>query len=1837
MSKTVEERIVEMRFDNKQFESGVKQTMTTIDRLKESLKFNNATEGVEKIQNSFNRLDFSIATRGLDNFKVRLSGLQVFANRIIENLADSLYGAIQKVNNGLTAVFRQINEGGAARAQNIEQAKFQLEGLGVAWEDIKGDIDYAVSGTAYGLDVAARAASQLVASNVQLGEEMKFSLRGISGLAAMTNSSYEDIASIFTKVAGQGRMMGEDLNRIAARGINAAAELAKVFNVTEAEIRDMVSKGQIDFKTFAKAMDDAFGEHAKDANKTYAGSLSNVKAALSRLGADIKAAHFETLRKIFVDIIPQLNAFKKAFKPIEDLIIKVEEAIGALIQKIVNLIDVKKAVEKLLPSAKKIGNKILDIVTVIDKAIGEANSLSKVAKEFAYVSREMAMSMMGYGDSVKYISKESEEATEMTEDMTKALQAAKDIWEKGLYGNGQQRVDALEAAGIDAKKTQRIIDAFIQNGYDWDKAIQTVSEDTGDAIDENSERAEKLKKHIKRLAEIFNNIRRIISNVVTSITNVLRVLVSVITGELEESDFGDMIVKATGFLADLSDKLVITREKAEKLRKPLTLIVEIIKKVITVLWKITKGIIIASINIVKFIAFLAGEIRSSADFTEALQKVRDAFSQLKDGNGEFIESVKGTSVVLPVLMKIKDVAEIVFLTVYGVIEKAIATFKKFIDYVKPVAERIYSFFKPFIDIAKNTIKAITGVIRYLFTSIKDGTLLDDVHKKIETLTNGTGGARMAGVILGNVMKWLEEFYSTIATQLKELKLTDIVKLLKDTSIIYAVIRLVGMIKAITSLSTNVPKLFANISKFTASTAKVNKSLARLNTANAIYAIAKSIFTISLAIGVLVGSIITMADYISQGEEAYKAFETALKNMTSLVLAVGLIFGGIVVISRLLELAASVVAAKSVFRIPLFLQIGILIYSIGSTIKNIIRALVTLGNMDDTILQTGLERLKNILINIGGYILIMYLATGIIQKIARFGDVPNMFIQMGVMLLAVSAAITLLVIPIAALAALEKKLGEDKVELAVDFIKSIILSITVMLGVVLALGSILAGVGHNQDLAKMFLDIGLMFLAIGISINFLVTSLLSLIITNKLDPQGTAFALGALLLLIAEISIMIAVIGSNVSSRFSQALWGVVGVMVSLAILVRFMGQFASAIKDEYQLAGAAVGLLGLTAMIYSISNLMKVIGKVKPDRQSIKNVALTVAALALIPLSLSFLKGEDWPAYAAAMAGLTFILLAMGAMLKLMGNAAGNSILATGGAFLMMAAGIAGIAVALALVSKSVDIDKLVALTFSVILLSAALTAMVAVASKIGGVKLIGMALSFAVALIAVAGAIGIVIIAIEWLMSELPKFSDTLGEFGYQIGRGIVMLFGNIIVGIKQGIADIKAQLGVNSPSTVFMEIGSYCIDGFALGIVGSLVDFVKSIPSVLKKFIIDPIKDFFDINSPSVVMETIGQFVGDGFSNGITESISNIDLNTFTDLGENITDALPDGELLGNIFGEDFKTGLIDGISFDSFEGFDGFDASSLLGDTNITDLGNTLGLDLTAGVNEGLKEGIMSIDPNSVTYMVEDLLADESIYETLKAAGIAGVTDAYEEIKRHEEFLAKNPTFEAFKNNIEDYYSEEQANLIRMILNGTNEAQKKSIEQQLAKAYVDKSKLDNIALEYSREFQDSMNKFNLNLELSEINAKNISDLVYHRKYGRLFENEEIKKDVIVNVKAQDSNGNVFTKGIEALQNGSFTLDYDNSSVKTNMDSVSSDISSVITSQADRICQKLEYINNRVNTFDNNHSSRSADISSRITQLETAINNIQLVLDTGAVVGQLVGPMDSALGERQRRKARG
>lgn len=337
MSQEIDKRVVEMQFDNKQFEKNVQTSLGTIEKLKMALNFDGA-KGLDSITQAAKKMDLSNIKSQTERVQVSFSALQVAGMTMVSELTKSFMNFGKNLWN---MSFGQIKSGGMGRALKIEQADFKMKALVDKMDRFKDDsaaatqyikemgeaIDWAVTGTAYGYDSAASVAAQLMASGHDDVEQMRKDLRAVAGAAAMTGRSYDDMGRIFAAVAGQGRMMGDQLLQFSAGGINAAATIADYLGKSEKEVREMVSKGMIDFQTFSDAMYDAYGEAAGKADETYAGVLSNVKAQLSRLGQRFAQPYIKNM-------IPFLQQVKASIKQISATLAPIAERWDKLFGKI---------------------------------------------------------------------------------------------------------------------------------------------------------------------------------------------------------------------------------------------------------------------------------------------------------------------------------------------------------------------------------------------------------------------------------------------------------------------------------------------------------------------------------------------------------------------------------------------------------------------------------------------------------------------------------------------------------------------------------------------------------------------------------------------------------------------------------------------------------------------------------------------------------------------------------------------------------------------------------------------------------------------------------------------------------------------------------------------------------------------------------------------------------------------------------------------------------------------------------------------------------------------------------------------------------------------------------------------------------------------------------------------------------------------------------------------------------------------------------------------------------------------------------------------------------------
>ena len=535
MSRTIDQKVVEMRFDNAQFEQNVKTSMGTLDNLKKSLNMDGATKGLENVNQAVNNMSFDKMASGIEALQDRFSTLGIIGMRVIQNLTDA---AMSFVNKGLNFVTEGIVQGGIRRAMNLENAHFQLQGLlkdETKVQAVMKNVQDAVDGTAYGLDAAAKAASQFAASGLEAGDEMYRALRGIAGVAAMTNSNYETIADIFTTVAGNGRLMGMQLTQLSYRGLNVASILGQELGKTEVEIREMVSKGQISFQTFADAMDSAFGEHAKKANETFTGSISNIKSALGRIGALFISPLIEQnnpVIKLLNAIRERINDIKKGLEPLALTFTNfVKNVAGKLANTLGNL-KVDKSVENFVNIATPLGGALANVFSALISVLKKAGEAFKMV-----FPEEAVQGVIKFCEHLKELSKNLKLGEKPAENLRDAFGGFFSIIKLQInfikaIGDGIGKLaskltglpsDIFEIAGAIGRWVTSTVDAIEQNGI-LSTVIGDFGETLGDAISSIRDYLKEtnlLQKFGETIASIFSKIGSIVTGVGPKIKDLL--------------------------------------------------------------------------------------------------------------------------------------------------------------------------------------------------------------------------------------------------------------------------------------------------------------------------------------------------------------------------------------------------------------------------------------------------------------------------------------------------------------------------------------------------------------------------------------------------------------------------------------------------------------------------------------------------------------------------------------------------------------------------------------------------------------------------------------------------------------------------------------------------------------------------------------------------------------------------------------------------------------------------------------------------------------------------------------------------------------------------------------------------------------------------------------------------------------------------------------------------------------------------------------------------------------------------------------------------------------------
>lgn len=239
------------------------------------------------------------------------------------SFGSKLIGGLRKASlvggAAIATVFATSIAKGFNRLKDIDNAKSTLLGLGHSAESVQKIMDSAltsVKGTAFGLGDAATIAASAVAAGIKPGEDLTRTLTLVADAAAIAKTDMGSMGAIFNKVATSNKIQGEEIAQLGDRGIPIVALLADQLGITAAEVTKLASKGKIDFATFQAAMEKGMGGAAKNMGTSFDGAISNVGAALGRLGATILTPLFNKVIEWAPKVIEWLDGIEGKIGPI---------------------------------------------------------------------------------------------------------------------------------------------------------------------------------------------------------------------------------------------------------------------------------------------------------------------------------------------------------------------------------------------------------------------------------------------------------------------------------------------------------------------------------------------------------------------------------------------------------------------------------------------------------------------------------------------------------------------------------------------------------------------------------------------------------------------------------------------------------------------------------------------------------------------------------------------------------------------------------------------------------------------------------------------------------------------------------------------------------------------------------------------------------------------------------------------------------------------------------------------------------------------------------------------------------------------------------------------------------------------------------------------------------------------------------------------------------------------------------------------------------------------------------------------------------------------------------
>lgn len=466
MSETIDSKVVEMRFDNKDFEANTRTTMSTLDKLKAKLHFPGASKGLEEIGQTAKRVDFSGMSSGIQTVQMKFSALQVMGITALQNITNAAISAgkqltdaitIDPVKDGFAEYETQMNSVQTILA-NTQKEGTNIDQVNKALKELNTYADQ----TIYNFTEMTRNIGTFTAAGVKLDDSVS-AIKGIANLAAVSGSTSQQASTAMYQLSqalAAGKVQLMDWNSVVNAGMGG-----QVF-------QDALIRTSEHLQTGAKQAIEAYGSFRESLTEgewlttdVLTETLNQIAGAYSKEDL-IAQGYSESQAEEIVKLADTATDAATKVKTFTQLIDTLKEALGS------GWTESWQIIIGDFEEAKEVWTKVSDVLGgFIQKSSEARNAILKAA--------------MGnpYSDLAKNIQK-----------VTSATSDYKDIADsviRGDYGSGQARFDKLAAEGHDWARVQNLINERLGCSFRYTEELTTSQEDL------NKEQAKTIEQILK--------------------------------------------------------------------------------------------------------------------------------------------------------------------------------------------------------------------------------------------------------------------------------------------------------------------------------------------------------------------------------------------------------------------------------------------------------------------------------------------------------------------------------------------------------------------------------------------------------------------------------------------------------------------------------------------------------------------------------------------------------------------------------------------------------------------------------------------------------------------------------------------------------------------------------------------------------------------------------------------------------------------------------------------------------------------------------------------------------------------------------------------------------------------------------------------------------------------------------------------------------------------------------------------------------------------------------------------------------------------------------------------